>query len=79
MKYFFIKEWVGDAYIESGVYESVDQFVKDAIKDIESDGSLKVTKKVISGSEIKFTTQAGRDKYTHKYIIIPINLNEIIK
>jgi len=79
MKYFLIKEWVGDAYNECGVYESVDQFVKDIIKDVESDGTLKITKKVVNGSEIKLIAQSGRDKYTQKYIIIPIKLNEIIK
>lgn len=78
MKYYLIKEWVGDAYNESGVYESVDQFVKDVIKYTERDGSLKVTKKTINGFEIRLVAQAGRDKYTQKYIIVPIELNKIL-
>jgi len=36
--------------------------------------------KVIKNSEINLISQSqsGKDKYTHKYVIVPINLNEII-
>jgi len=78
--YYLIQEWVGDAYVESGVYNYLKQFVIDYTKNIEKDGSVKVIKHDFSKShsDTLRIIEAEKTIFTRIFSVRNIQLNIII-